>query len=123
MIGSGRSRRAAFRAGLLLAGAGIAGASFLDFCHLLFDCGCVSLWAGAAAFCNIHTPGPPDCPFCAHSGVAYGALVGTVLAQGAVLFVPGPLGLAGRALLALLAFPVVMGGVGVLLGLLVGYRA
>ena len=101
--------------------AAVAAVFFLDYCNLIFDCGCVSLWEGGAAFCNIQTAGPPDCPFCATPDVAYGALYATFLVQGAVVFVPGSPGLGVRALLGFLAFPVVAGIVGVVLGLRVGY--
>lgn len=101
--------------------AAVAAAFFLNVCHLIYDCGCVSLWSGGAAFCNIQTAGPPDCPFCAQPNVAYGALYGTFLVQALVMFVPGSRGPGFRALLALLAFPVVVGAVGVALGLQAGY--
>ena len=39
-------------------------ATVLSVCDAIFDCGCAPPWAGAASHCNIHTPGPPDCPFC-----------------------------------------------------------
>ncbi len=111
------------RATLFLLAAGFAGVFFLDACHMLYDCGCVALWAGGAAHCNIQTPGPPDCPFCANPGFAWGSLAGTVLAQATLLLVPGGLGLGWRALLAFAAFPALVGAVGVALGLAVGYRA
>ena len=53
--------------------------------------------------------------------MAYGALYGTFLAQGLLVFVPGSLGLGIRALLGLAAFPLVVGATGIVLGLQVGY--
>ena len=127
--GGGRRRRLAglwVRGAILLAAVGLSGVFFLDYCALLFRCGCVALWAGGAAFCNIQQPGPPDCPFCAHPATAYWSLGGAVLAQGAALFWPdrgtGRPGLPARTLLAFLAFPVVVGAEGAVLALLVGYR-
>lgn len=99
----------------------VAAAFFLNLCHLIYDCGCVSLWNGGAAFCNIQTAGPPDCPFCARPQVAYGALYGTFVVQAAVMFAPGSLGLGLRAALGFVAFPLVVGVTGIVLGLQAGY--
>lgn len=113
--------------------AGAASLLFLDLCDLFYDCGCVSLWAGGAAHCNIQTPGPPDCPYCAHPQVAYGALFGTIAAQGAILFLPGfgrarkggsrnrGRGLLRRTVGAFLAIPSVVGAVAGVLGLFTNY--
>ena len=114
-------RKLAKRAAVLAALAAVAATFFLNFCHLIYDCGCVSLWNGATEFCNIETAGPPDCPFCDRPAVAYGALFGTFLVQGVVVFAPGSLGLGVRALLGLAAFPLLVGATGIVLGLLVGY--
>lgn len=46
------------------------GLLLIPFCGMLFGCGCTWLWDGAASHCNIHHPGPPDCPWCAHRGIA-----------------------------------------------------
>lgn len=121
--------RVALRLVVFAAAAGAASLLFLDFCDLFYDCGCVSLWAGGAAHCNIQTPGPPDCPYCAHPRVAYGALFGTIVVQGFVAFRPGRgdgSGGRGRGLLArlvgsFLAIPLVIGAVAGVLGLVTGY--
>ena len=105
----------------LAAMAAVAATFFLNVCHLIYDCGCVSLWNGGAAFCNIQTAGPPDCPFCAEPDIAYGALYATFLAQGVAVFVPGSLSLGLRTLLGFALFPLVVGGTGIVLGLQVGY--
>lgn len=121
--------RAAGRRGFWLRAAGFCVAAaaasvfFLDLCHLTYDCGCVSPWAGGAAHCNIRAPGPPDCPYCARPNAAYGALFAAIGAQGLICFVPGrrrPRPLA-RVVGALLAAPVVIVGLGAALGLAVGY--
>ena len=101
--------------------AAVAALFFINVCHLIYDCGCVSLWNGGAAFCNIQTAGPPDCPFCAQPDVAYGALYGTFLVQAVVVFAPGSWGAGSRALLGLAAFPLVVTAVGVVVGLQAGY--
>ncbi len=38
--------------------------SIHSVCNLYFDCGCVPIWAGGIAHCNIQVAGPPDCPWC-----------------------------------------------------------
>lgn len=114
-------RRLAGRVLILGSLAAVAAAFFLDLCHLIYDCGCVAWWNGGAALCNIQTAGPPDCPFCARPNVAYGALYGTFLVQAVVVFAPGALGAGSRMLLGLLAFPLVVGAVGVVLGIQAGY--
>ena len=53
------------------------GLLLIPFCGMAFGCGCTWLWDGAAAHCDIHRPGPPDCPWCAH-----GAVAGTVATLG-----------------------------------------
>ena len=124
-----RSGRRSGRGGFWLRAAGFVVAAaavsvfFLDLCHLTYDCGCVSLRAGGAAHCNIRTPGPPDCPYCARPGAAYGALFAAIGAQGLICFVPGrrkPRPLA-RVAGAMLAAPLVIVGFGAALGLAVGY--
>ncbi len=114
-------RKLAIRAAVLAPLVAVAAAFFLNVCHVIYDCGCVSIWNGGAAFCNIQTPGPPDCPFCAQPNVAYGALYGTFLVQGVLMLAPGSLGLGVRALLGLAAFPLIVGVTGIVLGLQVGY--
>jgi hypothetical protein len=49
-------------------------ATSLPLCDLLFDCGCRWFFLGGAQHCNIHHPGPPDCPVCASLivGAAFG---------------------------------------------------
>ena len=37
---------------------------FINYCDLVFQCGCTFLWSGADAHCNVHH-GPKRCPFCA----------------------------------------------------------
>ena len=51
--------------------------TLLPICNALFDCGCTWPMWGAADHCNIHNPGPPDCPLCA--SWALGALAAATL--------------------------------------------
>lgn len=52
---------------------------YIDLCGLYFQCGCRSLWAGAASQCNIHQPHLKHCPLCLLPTYEYLALVATVL--------------------------------------------
>jgi hypothetical protein len=53
-------------------------ATFHPACNLAFRCGCAWFFAGADARCDIHVPGPPDCPPCANvfAGAAFTAALG-----------------------------------------------
>lgn len=92
-----------------LVAVGVTAVLFVNWCDVVFQCGCRSLWNGIAADCNIHAATGPHCPWCEHplagGGVAFGAVV---IAQWAAIHrVTGSYG--GRLALALLAFPVVSG--------------
>ena len=52
---------------------------FIDLCNLYFQCGCRSLWAGAATYCNIHQHGVKHCPFCVLPSYGFNALVAMIL--------------------------------------------
>lgn len=110
------------RLAVFLGAATLAAMLFINFCHLVFQCGCRSWWGGAAEHCNIHMAGVAHCPWCTSGGlsgyVSFGAIV---VVQALIAFWPGGAGIAGRLLSALLAFPVV-GGIGaVVSGLVTGY--
>ena len=64
----------------------VTGIFFVDWCAVVSQCGCLSLWNGNATYCNIHAPMGPHCPWCAHplagGGIAFGA---AVVAQWAVV--------------------------------------
>jgi hypothetical protein len=55
----------------------IAFLSILPLCNFYFDCGCAALWAGGSEHCDIHTAGPPDCPWCV--GDAFAAVEAMML--------------------------------------------
>jgi hypothetical protein len=38
-------------------------------CNLITGCGCSTLFAGGTVTCDIHVPGPPDCPVCTNMAV------------------------------------------------------
>ncbi len=62
------SRRRTLQGWLL---GGLVAAFFvLPLCDLHFDCSCTWPGLGAGSQCNIHVPGSPDCPWCAHPWIA-----------------------------------------------------
>ena len=48
---------------------------FINFCNLIFRCGCKSLWAGADAACNIHAQHGHHCPWCSHGTAGYAVVM------------------------------------------------
>ena len=106
---------------IFLGAAAVTSLFFIDFCNLIYDCGCRSLWAGADDHCNIHNAASRHCPWCSIGNAVY-AVYGTIVtSQAAVVFVWPGIGRLGRALLALLAFPVTGGILGLAVGLAKGY--
>ena len=102
--------------------AGSTSVFFINFCDLVYSCGCRSLWNGAAAACNIHTAGVAHCPWCIDGGfwgsVGYAAMV---LVQGAACFWPGGASLGLRLLRALAAFPLIGAAAALATGWYTGY--
>jgi hypothetical protein len=78
-------RRWKRRAYLALATVALTAVIALPVCNAVFDCGCTWPLLGADAHCDIHHPGPPDCPVCAHPPVAAAFSVALLLACGAVV--------------------------------------
>jgi hypothetical protein len=95
---------------------------FINFCNLIYHCGCQSLWAGADAHCNIHTPGVRHCPWCSYGVVGEAvAFLAVIVPQFAASFWPGRLHGAWRLALALIAFPVSGALVAAVFGIITGY--
>lgn len=95
---------------------------YIDLCALLFACGCHSLWNGAAAACNIHSAGAPDCPWCQGAWWSgYTPLLAIVAAQALVAGWPGQASTLRRLALAVLVFPVLGSLLALLYGLALGY--
>jgi hypothetical protein len=42
----------------------LAAIVYMPVCDLVYDCGCTWPLLGDWQHCDIHTPGPPDCPIC-----------------------------------------------------------
>jgi hypothetical protein len=104
------------------AGAAVTSLFFIDFCAAIFGCGCVSLWSGADAHCNIHLAQSRHCPWCMHGRVA-SAIPWTLIvaAQAAISFWPRPMHAGVRLASAVAAFPVVGALIAVAYGLSAGY--
>lgn len=105
---------------LFAAAAGVTGVFFINWCDLIYQCGCTFLWSGASAHCNIRQPGPPDCPWCADPAIAGGALAFTLLVQAAVVWRKGQL-TPLRAILAVAASPAAAAAAGWVIGAVQGY--
>lgn len=101
--------------------AGLSWLFFINFCNLVFQCGCRSLWAGAADHCNIHEAGVPHCPWCVDAWSGPTVLGIVTLTQLLVLFAPGRASVWSRSVAALIALPVVGGALALGFGLARGY--
>ena len=100
---------------------GVAWIFFIQYCDLLFDCGCRALWAGRADHCNIHAALPPHCPWCLDGGRLGHWSHASVLASQALLALwPGRFG-PGRVIAVFLAFPMTGAVAGALAGIATGY--
>ncbi len=113
-------RRSLFKLLLFAAAAGFTAIFFINWCNMVYNCGCTFIWAGFADHCNIQTAGPPDCPWCARGDLAAAAFFVTLGAQGLVSLWPGRLGRL-RAIAAFAASPIAAGLAGLVIGLLTGY--
>ena len=94
---------------------------FVDFCNLVYGCGCQSLWKAFDTYCNIHH-GPKHCPWCTHGGVGFIISGGFVLAtQALVVFKGFGFALLTRFGIALALFPSVGGLAAFVVGFSLGY--
>ncbi len=95
----------------------------IDLCDLIYACGCLSLWNGAAAACNIHDPSSRHCPWCVAGAWAALPVLGVLGSQAAITLRAGEAGFLKRTAWGLLAFPVVGSLAGLLFGWAYGYWA
>ncbi|HTS61686.1 MAG TPA: hypothetical protein VMH28_06655 [Candidatus Acidoferrales bacterium] len=107
---------------IFAAAATVTSVFFIDFCAAVFHCGCVSLWRGADAHCNIHAAGTHHCPWCA-GGMAASLIPWALIVavQAAIGFWPRAVHPGVRLASALCAFPLAGGIVAMLYGLATGY--
>ena len=100
---------------------GVTYVLFIQYCDLIFACGCQPLWAGASSSCNIHAPAPPHCPWCLYEGsFGWWSMSGISVTQAGLALWPGAFGWR-RVIIVFLAFPVIGGVAGVAAGLATGY--
>lgn len=96
---------------------------FINLCNAIYQCGCQSLWAGVARYCNIHTAGMRHCPWCSHGAMVYNSVLTLVLIpQLLVCWLPD-WNWRTRFVVALLLFPIVGSLAAVAMGLADGYWA
>jgi len=106
---------------VFLVSASITSVFFINFCNLVFQCGCHSLWAGAADHCNIHH-GPRQCPWCKLSTPGQvGVWLTMVIPQGLLSFCRTSWPWPWRLLLTLAAFPAAGTVTALITGTLAGY--
>lgn len=107
---------------LFIAAAVTSSLFLIDFCNLVYACGCRSLWAGADAACNIHTHGVKHCPWCSiglPGSVSVWAII--IASQSFICFRINRLAAVTRSLAAFAAFPVTGGLLALVVGLWTGY--
>jgi hypothetical protein len=105
---SARVRYWGASAAIFLAGAAVTSVLFINLCGAIFQCGCVSLWAGADKHCNIHAHSGKHCPWCSYGETGYYTVYGSMVGTQAILsFLPRRRSWLGRLLACLSAFPAV----------------
>ncbi|BDC51256.1 hypothetical protein F183_A35720 [Bryobacterales bacterium F-183] len=96
---------------------------FINFCDLVYRCGCRSLWDGADTHCNRHAPaGHKHCPFCSHGYAGYAVFFGGIaLSQLAAIRALTGRGIIVQLIAGLVTFPIAGGLIALAVGLLDGY--
>jgi hypothetical protein len=90
---------------------------FIDLCGWMFSCGCVSLWAGADAACNVHAAHGPHCPICSRGSVGYAGVFSVIALPQLAASAWWRRGALVRTVVCLLLFPAAF----LIAGLLLGY--
>ena len=109
-------------AGIMAASTAATFTFFINLCNWIYRCGCESLWAAAAAHCNVHNPAVRHCPFCAHGDTGYTLVLSLILIpQIALSWWPARWAWQIRLMLALLAFPAAELAVALAFGWVDGY--
>jgi len=108
--------------GIFLAAVTVNSVFFINFCAIVFQCGCASLWSGADARCNVHLAELHHCPWCANglaASMAPWALITAV--QAVISFWPRPMWTVVRLVAAMGAFPAAGAVIAWVYGLALGY--
>lgn len=110
------------RAALFGSAAVVTAVFFINFCNLVYRCGCRSLWNGADVACNVHHATDRHCPWCA-IGTAGGVGVFAAIAacQALVAFAVPRMPPLPRIALTFAAFPLTGGALALVLGLAYDY--
>ncbi len=95
---------------------------FINFCNLIFQCGCRSLWAGADVACNIHAASGHHCPWCSHGVAGYAIEMILMCAPQLAISLARWTWLT-RTLAAVAAFPVAGSGIALMFGWIDSYWA
>ena len=63
------------RAALAAVTIALVAVTYHPICNLVTGCGCSTIFTGGTDSCDIHVPGPPDCPVCTNvtAGIAFSA--------------------------------------------------
>ena len=102
--------------------AAVTSVLFINFCATVFRCGCVSLWSGADAHCNIHMAGARHCPWCEYGLVASAIPWALIVAvQAAISFWPRPMRMGLRLASVMAAFPAAGAVIAAVYGISAGY--
>lgn len=94
---------------------------FINLCAWFFECGCHSLWAGAALTCNVHIAGAHHCPICNHGVPGYASVFALVCAPQLLASLWPKWTKTARLVVCLALFPAALVSVGLLLGWYEGY--
>lgn len=117
-----RNRGTGARIGLALAAVAVTSIFFINLCDWIYECGCRSIWSGAAAHCNIHTAGAKHCPWCSIGTLGAGAVWAAIAGvQCWVALRSGITNWIRRCAYTLAAFPIVGWLLGIAIGLATGY--
>src|SRR6185436_20351977 len=87
---------------VFLVSAAVTWTFVINFCALIYACGCQSLWAGAAEHCNIHMAESHHCPWCSIGTSGFNAVqYGIIAVQAVVSFGPYRSNILARLLFSL----------------------
>jgi hypothetical protein len=108
---------------IFAATAGLAGFFAIDFCNLIYRCGCQGVLGAGATHCNVHQAhAMKHCPWCTHGGVGFVfAMLPVFVGQGWLAFTQRPLGWITRLVGGWMLFPVLGGIAALLVGFAQGY--